>query len=189
MSEAGIPETASSSSAPAPGRSFVERVTGVLRLDASAYDEAGADPAALGQAAAVVLAAAAAGAVSAKGGPFGGPGIAFAFQVVLYWPMSALLVWAVGNWFGHPSQLGRVLRIMGFAMAPLLLSVVNVVPNEWVRVAGALLSTALLIATYVVGVRQALQTSTGRAAFVCLVLLMTIFFIFMLTLYFASRSA
>lgn len=188
MSEAGIPETASSS-APAPGRSFVERLTGVLRLDTSAYDEAGADPAALGQAAGVVIAAAAVRAVSAEGGALGGQGIAFALQVAALWPVTALLVWAVGNWFGHPAALGRVLRIMGFAMAPLLLSVVNVVPNEWVRVAGALLSTALLIATYVVGVRQSLQTSTSRAAFVCLVLMLTIMFAYMVYAYFASQAA
>lgn len=188
MSEAGIPEAAAAN-APDGGRSFMERLAGALRLDSAVYDDIGADPASLGQAAGVVLMAAAARALSAEGGPFGGQGIAFAIQVAVLWPIMTVLTWAVGNWFGHPAGAGRVLRVMGFAMAPFLLSAVGVVPNEWVRIAAAFLSTALLIGAFAVGVRQSLQTTTGRAAFVLLVSMLTVFFVFMLLQYFMSAPA
>jgi hypothetical protein len=188
MSQAGIPETGPTE-APGPqaeprrGRSFVERLTGVLRLDSSAFDDVADDADALGQAAAVVGLAAVARSLSAEGGPLGGQGIAFMIQVAATWPITAVLIWALGNWFGSPSDLPRMLRVIGFAMAPLILTALNVLPAEFVRVAIDLLSTALLIATFVVGTRQALRAETSRAAFVCLVLFMILTFAFMVFRY------
>jgi hypothetical protein len=66
--------------------------------------------------------------------------------------------------------------VAGFAMTPLVLVAAAVVPVEFVRVAVALLSTALLLACFVVGVRQALGVTTGRAAFVFFVVFMTFIF-------------
>jgi hypothetical protein len=188
MSQAGIPETGPTEAPgqqaePRPGRSFVERLTGVLRLDSSAYDDVAGDTGALGQAAAVVALAAVARSLSAEGGPLGGQGLAFMIQVAATWPIAAFLVWALGNWFGSPTDLPRVLRAIGFAMAPLLLTALNVLPVEFVHVAIDLLSTALLIATFVVATRQALRAETGRAAFVCLVLFMLVTFAFMVFRY------
>jgi hypothetical protein len=187
MSQAGMPETgtteAGQQAEPRPGRSFVERLTGVLRLDASAYDDVADDAGALGQAAAVVALAAVARSLSAEGGPLGGQGIAFMLQVAATWPVTSVLIWALGSWFGSPTAFPRVLRVIGFAMAPLLLTALNVLPAQFVRVAIDLLSTALLIATFVVGTRQALRTETGRAAFVCIVLFMILTFAFMVFRY------
>jgi hypothetical protein len=199
MSEAGIPETApteereaprphGSQVEPRPGRSFVERLTGVLRLDSAAYDDVADDPGALGQAAVVVGFAALARSLSAEGGPLGGQGIAFMIQVGATWPIAAFLIWALGNWFGHPASFARVLRVIGFALAPLLITALTVLPAEFVRVAIDLLSTALLIATFVVGTRQALRATTGRAAFVCIVLFMVVMFAFMVFQYLMMSS-
>ncbi|RIL00297.1 MAG: hypothetical protein DCC71_18720 [Proteobacteria bacterium] len=186
MSEAHVPETTAPSEAAPAGRSFVERVTGVLRLDSAAYEDVGADAGAWGQAAAVVAGAAIARALAAQGGPLGGQGIAFMIQVAAIWPIASALVWLLGGWFGHPAPFARVARVMGFAMAPLLLTALAVVPAAPVQIAVAFLSTALLIATFVVGVRQALATSTGSAAFVLIVVLLAIFFVVMLFQYAVS---
>jgi hypothetical protein len=197
MSEAGIPEAAPTTepgppgpqAEPSAGRSFVERLTGVLRLDSSAYDDVADDAGALGQAAVVVGLAALARSLSAEGGPLGGQGIAFMIQVAATWPIAAFLIWSLGSWFGHPTSFGRVARVIGFAMAPLLLTALNALPVEFVRIAVDLLSTALLIATFVIGTRQAQRTTTGRAAFVCVVLFMLVTFAFMVFSYLMAGGA
>jgi Yip1 domain len=177
MSEAGMPDTASTK--PAHGRSFVERLLGILRLDGAAYDDVAADPGAMGQAAAVVIAAAILRAVSAEGGPISRQGLLFLAQIALLWPVNSLMVFVIGRWFGHTPDLGRVARVLGFAMAPFALAAFGVVPVEAVRIAAAFLSTALVIATFVVGVRHALQTTTGRAAFVSIVIALVLVFVSM----------
>lgn len=189
MSEAHVPDTTAPSEAAPSGRSFVERLTGALRLDAAAYEDIGSDPGAIGQAAAVVAGAAVARALAAQGGPLGGQGLAFMLQVAALWPVSSLLVWALGGWFGTPANPMRVARIMGFAMAPLMLTALGVVPAEIVQVAVAFLSTALLVATFLIGTRQALSTTTGRAAFVCIVLLLTLFFALLVVQYLMTPAA
>jgi hypothetical protein len=179
MSEAGIPNAA----APPSQRSFAERLVGVLRLDAAAYDDVASDPAALGQAAAVVVTAAVGRSISAEGGPFSVQGLLFLVQLIAIWPVNTLLVYGIGRWFGHTPDVMRVARVMGFALAPFALSVLGVVPVEAVRVAVAFLSTALLLATFVVGVRHALQTTTGRAGFVCVVIVLVLMFVSMVYRY------
>jgi len=177
MSEAGIPDTASA--APRSGRSFVERLLGVLRLDGGAYEDIAADPSALGQAAVVVVAAAVCRAISASGGPLSEQGILFLVQLIALWPIDTLLVFAIGRWFGHTPDLMRVARVMGFAVAPFALTILGVVPVEAVRFVVALVSTALLLATFVVGVRHSLQTATGRAVFISVVIALVLFFVSM----------
>lgn len=164
MSEAGIPNTAST--APPSGRSFVERLLGVLRLDAAAYEDVASDPAALGQAAVVAAAAAIGGAIGTEWGLFSGQGLVFMCLLFALWPISAILVFALARWFGHTTDLMRVARLMGFARAPYVLLALAAIPIESVRVAVLFGSTALLLAIFVVAVRHALHTTTGRAAFV-----------------------
>jgi hypothetical protein len=88
-----------------------------------------------------------------------------------------VLTWGVARVLGHGADLGRLLRACGFAMAPLLLLVVLLVPIELLRVVVSFLSTALLIAAYVVGVREALRVTVGRAAYVVAIVFMTLFLV------------
>ena len=177
MTEAVPDPTATS--APRAGRSFIERIAGVLRLDGGAYEEIASDPAAMGQAAAVVVGAAAARALGAVGGPFSTQGLLFLAQITALWPIGTGLVFLLGRWFGHVQPIGRIARVMGFALAPFVLTVLGVVPVEAVQIAVAFLSTALLIATFVVGVRHALQTDTGRAGLLTLIIALTLVFVSM----------
>ena len=103
----------------------------------------------------------------------------FVVQIALLWPANTLMIFVIGRWFGHTPDLMRVARLMGFASAPLALAMLGVVPVEAVRIAVALLSTALWLATWVVGTRHALQTTTGRAAFVCVVMILILMFVSM----------
>lgn len=185
MSEAGVPNTATSSAPPA-GRSFVDRLMGVLRLDAAAYEDIASDPAAIGQAAAVVAAAALGRAVSAQGGPLAAQGLLFLVQIAALWPVISLMVLAIGRWFGHPAEFSRVARVMGYAFAPFALAALGAVPVEAVQIAVAFLSTALLLATFVVGVRHALRTTTGLAGFVCMVIVLILVFVSMVYRYLTS---
>lgn len=187
MSEASLqPELHS----PAPlARSFVQRLTGTLRLDAGAYDEVAADTGALGQAAAIVGVAALARAIGSPAGPLSGEGIQAGVWVAAHWPLIAGLVWALANWFGHPVRFMPVLRVIGFAMAPLALWVLSAVRFEPVQVVSTFLAFALLIAGFVVGTRQVLKVPTGRAGFVTLVVALLLFFGTMVVTYLQMMAA
>jgi Yip1 domain len=182
MSEPGHPESV------ATGRSFGERLTGTLRLDSSVYDEIADDATSLGQAAGVVACAAAARAIGAAMIGTQGEAVVGAIGVFVFWPVAVVLIWGVGSWFGHPSSFARILRLVGFAMAPLLLVVLIVIPNQWVQTLVSLSSFALLFATLAVATRQGLRTDTGRAAFVCLVVAMIFVFVYFVAIYLVARA-
>lgn len=183
MSEPGLPAPAGTS-----GRSFAERLTGALRLDSSVFDEVADDAGALGQAAAVAAGAAAARAIAAAMIGTQGEAVVGAIGVFAFWPLATTLIWIVGRWFGHESSFPRMLRATGFAMAPLLLVVLIVIPNLWVQTLVLLSSFTLLFATLALATRQGLRTDTGRAAFVCLVVAMIVVFFYFIAIYLAARS-
>lgn len=182
MSEPGLPDPG------VAGRSFADRLSGALRLDSSVFDEVGEDASALGQAAGIVACAAVARAIGASTIGTQGQALFGALSVLAFWPLATALIWGVGSWFGHPSSFARILRVVGFAMAPLLLVVLIVIPNQWVQTLVALSSLALLFATLAVATRQGLRTDTGRAAFVCLVVAMIFVFFYFAAIYFAARA-
>jgi hypothetical protein len=73
-------------------------------------------------------------------------------------------------------------------MAPLVLVVLIVIPNQWVQTIVSLSAFALLFATLAIAARQGLRTDTGRAAFVCLVVAMIFVFLYFVAIYFVARS-
>jgi hypothetical protein len=183
MSEAGTQQNATDAAPAAAGHSFVERFVGALRLDGSVYEEIAGDPGALAQAAGVAAIAAAARAIGVLSATTSGAAVLGALHVLALWPITALLIWSVGNLLRSPAEFGRVLRVVGFAMAPLVLVALLVVPNEWFRGGVGLVTYALLFGALVVGVRAALRVDTGRAAFVCMIVAMAIIFLISLERY------
>lgn len=183
MSEAGTQRIADDGEPAAAGRSFAERLVGAFRLDGSVYEEVANDRRALAQAAGVVACVAAARAigVASSATPMQA-GIA-ALSAFGFWLLTAALVWSVGNVLRHQSDFGRVLRAIGFAMSPLILIALILVPNEWVRAGVMLVTYALLFGALVVAMRPALRIGTGRAAFVCILVALIIFFLYSLALY------
>lgn len=188
MSEAGTEQIAEGASPAAAGRSFAQRFVGAFRLDGSVYEEVASDPAALAQAAAVAAVAAAARAVGVLSATTSGQAIFGAISVLAFWPVAALLIWSAANLLRSPAELGRVLRVVGFAMAPLVLVTLVLVPNEWFRGGVLLVTYALLFGALLVGVRAALRIDTGRAAFVCVVFAMALFFIYSVAIYFTVQA-
>jgi hypothetical protein len=186
MGEAGSERPVEATDLPG-GRSFGSRLLGALRLEGGVYDEIADDGAAMGQAAGVALAAAVARAIGASPQGTSAEPLVGAVSVFVFWPVCSSLVWAIAKWFGHPVGLARMLRVVGFAMAPLVLVALSVVNSEWVQISSSLLATALFFAALVVAVRQALRVDTGRAAFICLTVGLIVIFLLMLVMFAAAR--
>jgi hypothetical protein len=181
MSEAGIQREVAPE---APGgRSFLQRLFGAVRLDGAAYDEIAQSPSALGQAAVVALAAAAAKVLVQIAHGTASSTLVSGASIFSFWPIGAALLW-IGC--GQRVPYTRLLRIVGFAMAPLLLAALDLIPITPVRVGAGLLATALFLAALVIGTRQALRTTTGSAALLCAPLAVMTIFLPMLIGYVAS---
>ena len=151
--------------------SFVERVVGAARLDVRIYEEVEHDTTATPQAMGVVALAALAGGIGVARA--GGTGVvATVVGGLVGWVVWAALIWLVGAKLlpesSTKSDIGELLRTLGFAASPGLLLVLRILP-----LIGALIALVIWVwqlAATVVAVRQALDyKSTGRAVLVCLI--------------------
>jgi len=150
--------------------SFTERMIGAAKLDVNTYEEVEADQGALGQAmGVVVLSSVAAGLGAIRTGGVGGL-IGLTLSALLGWFVWAALTYVIGTkLLPEPqtkSDIGELLRTIGFASSPGILRVLGIIPAI-----GPLLSFAVsiwMLAAMVIAVRQALDyQSTGRAVGVC----------------------
>lgn len=152
--------------------SMTQRVIGALALDAAIYEEVEADPAATAQALWIVVLSSVAAGIGSRG--LGGttlPAVVFITIVsLLLWAAWALLVFQIGVRVlpeaGTRSDVGELLRTIGFSAAPGLLRVLGIMSAATIPV---FVVTALwMLAAMIVAVRQALDyRSTGRAIAVC----------------------
>lgn len=154
-----------------PSSSFGERLVRALKLDATLYEEVEHDPSSMGQAVGVVTLAALAAAVGIPGSGFLDIFVGF----FLVWALAAALIWLIGvRVMACTSDYGELLRTTGFAQAPLIVLVIGVVPPA--SVVAVPLALLWNLVAYVIAVRQALDVSTGRAVWVCvLAVLLRIF--------------
>ncbi len=152
-------------------QSFTQRMVSAARLDAPTYEEVEHDGGATGQAAAVVVIAAIAagiGAVTVSAWMLLWTSIA----ALVAWVIWAALIWVIGTKLLPERQteadLGQLLRTTGFAAAPGVLRILDIIP----LVGGiiAFLVSLWMLATMVVATRQALDyQSTWRAIGVCVI--------------------
>jgi hypothetical protein len=152
-------------SPPATHHSFVERVMGALRLNATTYAEVEHDPESMAQAAGVVALASVAVAI---GTPGGGGVIGATIGGLLGWLVSAGVLWLVGVYIlKHTSDYVELLRTIGFASAPQILMVIGIIGP----IAGIAAVVVFFwgLAAYVVAAREALDVTTARAVAICLV--------------------
>jgi Yip1 domain len=151
---------------------FVERVKGVLILDARTFEEIEADTTANTQALLVVVAGSVAAGL--------GAGVRLGFVGLLRETLGGLIgwvMWAAVTWFigakllPEPqtrTNMGELLRVIGYAYAPNLFAFFAFLPLLE-AVVGTVVAFWLLAAT-IVAVRQALDyVSTLRAAAVVLI--------------------
>ena len=153
---------------------FTDRMIGAARLDVRTYEEVEADQTATRQAMVVVLLSGLAGGIGSLGmGALGPPNlIAGVVGALVGWLAWAALTYIIGTrLLPEPqtrSDLGELLRTIGFASSPGILRIFGVVPMLG-RVMYAIVSVWLLVAM-VIAVRQALDyTSTARAVGGCVV--------------------
>jgi hypothetical protein len=152
--------------------SFGERVIGAAKLEVRIFEEVESDPAATGQAmAVVVLSSLAAGLGSYGLGGFTGM-LRLTVVSLIGWAIWAVLIYFIGTKFlpepQTKSNIPEMLRTIGFASAPGLLRVVGILP--FIGVLLVFLITVWLLVANIIAVRQALDyQSTPRAAVVCLI--------------------
>lgn len=151
---------------------FGERIGGVLRLQPAVFEEIEADRSATGQALAVVVIASVAAGVGA--GLLLGPValVRETFAALVGWVMWAGVTYLIGARLlpepGTKTDMGELLRVIGFSYAPNVFNVFAFIPliGGLVRVVVAF----WLLAATVIAVRQALDyKSTARAAAVVLI--------------------
>ena len=152
--------------------SFTQRMIGAAKLDVHTYEEVEADRTATGQAMGVVVLSSIASGIGAVG-TGGGVGLAVgAIGALIGWFLWAFVTYLVGTKIlPEPqtrSDVGELLRTIGFSASPGVLFILVVVPGL-----GPLIGLGVLVwmlVAFVVAVRQALDyRSTGRAVAVCLI--------------------
>ncbi len=159
--------------------SLVDRMVGAARLDVPTYEEIERDENATLQAfVVVVLVAAASGLgllfVDGVSGLFGG--IA---RAIFSWIVFALVAYVVGTKLipdtNTRTSVDELMRTTGFAQTPGLLSILAFIPIlGWLV---AIVAWIWTIVAVIVALRQALDTSTGRAIGIALLSLVVIFII------------
>jgi hypothetical protein len=152
--------------------SLTERMIGAAKLDVATYEEVEHDPTAMSQAMTVVVLAALSAGLGAMRDA-GIPGlVGTALGALVGWFVWAGVVFVVGTKLLPEPQtkadMGQLLRTIGFAASPGVLSIVGIVP-----VLGGVLRLVLMVwqlAAMVVAVRQALDyQTTGKAVAVCVI--------------------
>jgi hypothetical protein len=146
-------------------QALIDRMIGVARLDVPTYEEIEHDQGALPQAVVVVVASAIAAGIGAIGdngitGIIGG-----ILGAIVSWIVFSFAVYFVGTRFLATPQTeadtGQLLRTLGFARTPSLLSVFGFIPVlGWIL---GLIGGIWFLVTSVIAVRQSLEMSTGRA--------------------------
>jgi len=175
---------------------FVRRLAGAAMLDSATYEEVEADRGATLQAIGVVVLASLSAGIGARGAAGARPALEFflfgTIVSLVVWAAFAALVFRVGVWLlprpETKTDVGELLRTLGFAAAPGLLQVFAVFSGLTIPIFAV--AIAWTLAASVVAVRQALDyTTTRRAVMVCGVAWLLAFFIAaMLSADVASRS-
>jgi hypothetical protein len=152
---------------------LIQRMVGVSRFDQRIVEEVEADAGANGQALTVVLLAS----LGAGVGWIGvGPGrlapiVMLTSVATMGWVAWACLTYLIGTrWFPEPqtkTDVGELLRTLGFAGSPAVLFALAMVPGARAIVTPVV--ALITLAAMIVAVRQALDyTSVLRAVSVCL---------------------
>ena len=151
---------------------YVRRLAGAMVLDTATYEDVEADRRATIQACLTVLLASVGEGVALRASG-GLANVALMSAVaVMGWAAWALLTFEVGARLlpgaRTHSDVGELMRTLGFAAAPGLVAYLSLVPGLMMPV--LLISRAWMLLAMIVAVRQALDyESTWRAVAVCLV--------------------
>ena len=153
-------------------RTFMQRLIGAAKLQPEVYEEVEADHSALGQALGVVVLSSVATALG--GAAYAGIGgiVVGIIVAIIGWFVWAGLTYIIGTKFlpepQTSSDMGELLRTIGFSSAPGILRIFGLIPALGYIV--YLVVGVWMLIAMVIAVRQALDyRSTWRAVGVCLI--------------------
>jgi hypothetical protein len=151
---------------------FPQRAIGAARLEVPVFEDIEADRDATSQALLVVVLSSVAGGVGLTSAYYDAPVLHRVMLALLLWVFWATSTYIVGVYLMPEPQtqtnVGELLRTIGFASSPGMLRILGVVPALGEVIYG--LSTAWMFVAMVIAIRQALDyKSTGRALVVCLI--------------------
>lgn len=167
---------------------FTERMIRAAKLDIDLYEEVEADTSAMGQAmGVVVLSSVAAGIGSISQGGFAGI-ITGTIAALIGWFIWAYLTYFIGTKFlpepQTSSDLGELLRTIGFSSSPGLIRILGIIPG----LSGIVYFVAAIwmLVAMVIAIRQALDyNSTFRAIGVSIIgwIIQALFIVLLLSLF------
>jgi hypothetical protein len=143
---------------------MLDRVLRAVRLDPGLYREVAADDRLNGEAALIVLAATLLSAIGTGAGSRQW-GLSFGAELIngllIGWLLWAVIANLVGDFLGGRSQLGEMIRALGYANAPRFVGLLGFLPCVgWVfRLAAWLLT----IAAGVIAIRETMEFDTFKA--------------------------
>ena len=160
---------------------MINRIKGILFLDAAVFEEVEHDEKATGQAAIIVVVSSILAAIGASSGPFftsmalghkpwifsfGSGSVLTIFLWIVFWSILAWLVWAAATYFigtkifHGKATYGEMLRVTGFAYAPLAFLILGAIPC--VGFAISMVVSVWALAAVFIGVREGLDLNFGR---------------------------
>ncbi len=150
---------------------FPQRAIGAARLEVPVFEEIEADRGATSQALVIVVLSSLAAGIGLTSSVYDAPVIHRVMLALLLWVFWATATYLVGVYLMPEPQtrsnLGELLRTIGFAASPGILRIFGFIPALGDVIYG--LSTAWMLVAMVIAIRQALDyRSTGRAIAVCL---------------------
>jgi hypothetical protein len=151
---------------------FPQRAIGAAKLDVAAFEDIEADRTATRQALVVVVLSSAAAGIGLSSSVYDAPVLTRVVLALLLWVFWAALTYAIGLYLLPEPQtdtnVGELLRTIGFAASPGTLRVFGFVPGLGPALYG--LATVWMLVAMIIAIRQALDyTSTARAVVVCLI--------------------
>jgi hypothetical protein len=143
---------------------FLNRIIGVFKLDSQTFEQIEADRSATSQAAIVVLIVALLSglgsgffASSMGSGSFIGSFFGSLISTFIGWAVWSAVTYFVGtSFFGGRADMGEMLRVIGFAYAPQVLSIIPCI--------GQILGLIWTLAAGFIAVRQGLDLDNTKAA-------------------------
>jgi len=171
---------------------FISRMIRAAKLEADLYEEVEADTTALPQAMAVVVLSSLSAGIGAMSLKSEFSLLSLTISSLIAWFIWAYIVYFVGvKILPGPetkSDIGELLRTIGFSSSPGVIRVVGIIPGLYNLV--SLVAQIWMLVAMIIAIRQALDySSTGRAILVCIIgwFIQVLFYMFIFMLFLRPR--
>ncbi len=156
--------------------SLIDKMTRVLRLDAEIFEEVEKDPNATREAFIIVVLAGISNGIGGLGYMGAGGLLMGLLAGIVGWLLWSAIIYLIGvKGFGYTSDMGELLRCLGFAYTPGIFNFIGILPGIGHTL--RLLVMVWILVAFIIAVRQALDVDTRRAVIVSF-LGFVVFFIF-----------